>query len=176
MNLDTEIFYFINHDLQNPVFDAIMPNLTNFGGFVTLLSACIVAVILLKYFKKDRYLEIAKICLIALILSGIIAACVKLLVHQPRPFAVLENVRQLTIPSESNSFPSGHTSSTLSIITVLVWKFRDKKWLVALLACFGFLIGFSRIYCGVHFPHDILAGALIGIISGVVVLKLKKQF
>lgn len=174
MNLDLELFYFINNGMQNPVFDAIMPPLSNAGGFVTLLGLCILAIILLKYFKKDEYLEIAKICLIALILSGIIAASLKLFFHQPRPFTVLSNVRQLTVPSELNSFPSGHTSSTLAVVTVLVWKMRENKLLVCLLVAFALIISFSRIYVGVHYPHDVAAGAIIGIVSGVVVLKLKK--
>ena len=174
MSLNIDAFYFINNNLQNPVFDAIMPGLSNIGGFASLLALCILAIILAKYFKKDKWLEIAKLCLYALVLSGVIAACLKLAFHSPRPFTVLSNVHQLTVPSEPNSFPSGHTSSTLSIITVLVWKLRENKPLVCLLVIFAFLVSFSRIYVGVHFPFDVLTGAVVGVLSGVVVLKLKK--
>ena len=174
MSLNIDAFYFINNNLQNPVFDAIMPGLSNIGGFASLLALCILAIILAKYFKKDKWLEIAKLCLYALVLSGAIAACLKLAFHSPRPFTVLSNVHQLTVPSEPNSFPSGHTSSTLSIITVLVWKLRENKPLVCLLVLFAFLVSFSRIYVGVHFPFDVLTGAVVGVLSGVVVLKLKK--
>ena len=174
MSLNIDAFYFINNNLQNPVFDAIMPGLSNIGGFASLLALCILAIILAKYFKKDKWLEIAKLCLYALVLSGAIAACLKLAFHSPRPFTVLSNVHQLTVPSEPNSFPSGHTSSTLSIITVLVWKLRENKLLICLLVLFAFLVSFSRIYVGVHFPFDVLTGAVVGVLSGVVVLKLKK--
>ena len=171
MNLNVDLFYLINNNMANPVFDAIMPVLSNFGGFVTLLAICIAAILILKYLKKDEYLKIAKLCLCALLLAGIIAACLKLTFHSPRPFTVLEHVRQLTVPSEPNSFPSGHTASTLSIITVLVWKLRENKAVVALLVIFSVLIGFSRIYCGVHYPFDVAVGAIVGVVSGVVVLK-----
>lgn len=174
MNPDIELFYFINHNLQNPLFDMIMPILCDAGGFVTLLCLCILAILLLRHFKKERYLEIAKLCLLALLLTGLIAGSLKLLINEPRPFTVLANVRQLVIPTEPNSFPSGHTASTLSIVTVLVWKLRKTKWLVFLLVLFGVLVSFSRIYVGVHYPHDVLAGALVGILSGVAVLKFKK--
>ena len=157
--------------MANPLFDAIMPPLSDCGGFVTLLVICILVILVLRYFKKEKYYQIAKLCLYALILAGIIAACLKLTFHSPRPFTVLDHVRQLTVPSEPNSFPSGHTASTLSIITILAWKLREHKIVAALLVVFAVLVGFSRIYCGVHYPFDVLVGAIVGVVSGVVVLK-----
>ena len=173
MNINIDAFYFINSNMQNPIFDAVMPAFSNAGGFLTLLVLCVLAIIMTKHYKLEKYFEIAKLCLYALILSGIIAGCLKLAFHSPRPFTVLDNVRQLTVPTEPNSFPSGHTSSTLSIITVLVWMLRENKSIVVLLILFAFLIGFSRIYVGVHYPLDVLTGAAVGIISGAIVLKLK---
>ena len=175
MSLNIDIFYFINKGLQNPIFDAVMPGLSNIGGFASLLGLCILAIIITKYFKKDKYFEIAKLSLFALVLAGIIVAGLKLTFHSPRPYTVLSNVHQLTIPSEPNSFPSGHTASTLSVITVLVWKLRENKLLVCLLVVFAFLISFSRIYVGVHFPFDVFVGAFVGVLSGLVILSLKKH-
>ena len=173
MSLNIDLFYFINNGFANPVFDMIMPHLSDCGGFVSLLVICVLAILVLRHYKRQKYLEIAKMCLYALVLSGIIAACLKLAYHSPRPFTVLENVRQLTIPTEPNSFPSGHTSSTMSVVSVLVWTLRENKAIVCLLALFAFLVGFSRIYVGVHYPFDVLVGAVVGVVSGVVVLKLK---
>ena len=174
MSLNIDLFYFINNNLANPLFDAIMPILCDFGGFVTLLALCILAILVLKYyFKNEKYLRIAKMCLYALVLSGIITACLKLTYQSPRPFIQLEHVRQLVVPTEPNSFPSGHTSSSTSIVTVLVWCLRDKKILITLLIAFAVLIAFARVYVGVHYPFDVLVGAAVGVVSGVVVLKLK---
>ena len=150
-----------------------MPHISDCGGFVTLLVICVLAILVLRHYKRQRYLEIAKMCLYALVLSGVIAACLKLAYHSPRPFTVLENVRQLTIPTEPNSFPSGHTSSTFSVVSVLVWTLRENKAVVCLLVLFAFLLAFSRIYVGVHYPFDVLVGAIVGVSSGAVVLKLK---
>ena len=126
-----------------------------------------------KALKKERYKEIAKTCLYALLLAGAITACLKLAYQSPRPFTVLDHVRQLVVPDEPNSFPSGHTASSASVITVLVWMLKDQRILIALLIAFALLVGFSRIYVGVHYPFDVLTGAVVGVVSGVVVLKLK---
>ena len=171
MSLNIDAFYFINNSLANPFFDAIMPPLSDCGGFVTLLVLSVLAVVLSKYFKKDKYYNIARLCLYSLLLAGIIAACLKLIFHSPRPYTVLDHVRQLTVPTEPNSFPSGHSASTVSIITVLVWKLRENRLIVVLLIAFAVLVGFSRIYCGVHYPFDVVTGAAAGVVSGVVVLK-----
>ena len=173
MSLNIDLFYLINNGCANPAFDVIMPHISDCGGFVTLLVICVLAILVLRHYKRQRYLEIAKMCLYALVLSGLIAACLKLAYHSPRPFTVLENVRQLTIPTEPNSFPSGHTSSTFSVVSVLVWTLRENKVVVCLLVLFAFLLAFSRIYVGVHYPFDVLVGAIVGVSSGAVVLKLK---
>ncbi|MBQ6628163.1 MAG: phosphatase PAP2 family protein [Methanobrevibacter sp.] len=173
MSLNIDLFYLINNGCANPAFDVIMPHISDCGGFVTLLVICVLAILVLRHYKRQRYLEIAKMCLYALVLSGVIAACLKLAYHSPRPFTVLENVRQLTIPTEPNSFPSGHTSSTFSVVSVLVWTLRENKAVVCLLVLFAFLLAFSRIYVGVHYPFDVLVGAIVGVSSGAVVLKLK---
>lgn len=173
MNLNTEIFYLINNNLSNPIFDYILPNITNLGGFGTLLVLCILAILICKYYNKERYLEISKLCLYALLLSGAIALCLKLSIVEERPFKMLSHVNRLVLPSEPNSFPSGHSSSTFSVVTVLVNQFWQNKILVAFLIFFALLIGFSRIYCGVHYPIDVAVGAIVGILSGVVILKLK---
>ena len=173
MSLNIDLFYLINNGLANPAFDVIMPHISDCGGFVTLLVICVLAILVLRYYKRQRYVEIAKMCLYALVLSGVIAACLKLTYQSPRPFTVLENVRQLTIPTEPNSFPSGHTSSTFSVVSVLVWTLRENKAVVWLWVLFAFLLAFSRIYVGVHYPFDVLVGAIVGVSSGAVVLKLK---
>lgn len=175
MNFNIDLFYLINIGMQNPIFDAVMPVFTNVGSFLSILVLCVLVIIVCRYFKKQEYLEIAKLCLYSLILSAVIAGCLKLAFQSPRPFTVLANVRQLAVPTEPNSFPSGHTSSTFAVVSVLVWKLRQNRILVVLLALFAFLIGFSRIYTGLHYPLDVLTGAAVGIVSAAVVLAVKDR-
>ena len=64
---------------------------------------------------------------------------------------------------EDYSFPSGHTGASFAAVSALLFS-RNKLWLPCLvLAC---LIGFSRLYLYVHYPTDVLAGALLGIAAG----------
>jgi undecaprenyl-diphosphatase len=175
MNINIELFNFINHSLANPVLDAIMPVFTNFGGLPAVGITTILVFLLTRHYKKDEYHEIAKLCLYSLVLSVVIAAALKLTVHEPRPGILLDNVRQLVTPTEPYSFPSGHTSSTFSVITVLAVKLRENKAVFGLCLVFALAIAFSRVYVGAHFPLDVLAGTLIGVVSGVVVLRYKNQ-
>ena len=173
MNPNVDIFYFINNTLSNPIFDLIMPQLTNVGGFISLLVLCILAIIISRHYNNEKYSRISKLCLYSLLLSAGIVACLKLGIVEERPFKVLGHVNQLVVPSEPNSFPSGHTSSTFSIITVLIHEYRQNKALITLLIIFGCLLAFSRVYCGVHYPLDVVVGAMVGILSGVAILKVK---
>ena len=173
MNLNIDIFYLINNNLSNPIFDLIMPPFTNLGSFVGLLTLCILAILICKHYNKDNYLQISKLCLYALLVSAGIVICLKLGIMENRPYTTLSHVNQLVVPSEPNSFPSGHTSSTFSVVTVLVYEFRQKKFLVSILILFSILIAFSRVYCGIHYPLDVVAGAMVGIASAILVLKVK---
>lgn len=173
MNANTDLFYFINNSLANPVFDAVMPYLTNLGGFATLVCLSLIAILVCRHYKKERYLRIAKLCLMALLLSGAVVAALKLCFHEPRPYTVLGHARQLVVPSEPNSFPSGHTSSAFSVVTVLASELQEHKKTVTALIALCILIAFSRIYCGMHYPLDIAAGAAAGMASAAVVLKVK---
>lgn len=173
MNLNTEIFYFINNNMSNPSLDVIMPQLTNIGGFLSLLVVCVLAVLVFRHYNKERYLRISRLCLYSLLLSGAIVALLKLGVVANRPFESLSHVNQLVVPSEPNSFPSGHTSSTFSVVTVLVHEFRQNKGLIIILILFSLMLAFSRVYCGVHYPLDVVVGAMVGILSGILVLKVQ---
>ena len=162
MSINLDLFYFINNNLQNPVLDWSMPAVTNLGGFVALFFICIIVIIIAGLFDYTQVKKIAIICLLSLLIADGIALVLKYAVAEPRPFVALDNVRLLISESDMNSFPSGHATSTFSVIAVLLFKLKN-NYIKVILAIFAILIAFSRIYVGVHYPHDVVCGTVLGI-------------
>ena len=109
----------------------------------------------------------------ALVLSVYLNALVKDVVAQPRPF-VYTNFESVTRPDEF-SFPSGHAQHAALVWTLLAMHFR-KRWFTLTAAVMVFLIGFSRVYLGVHFPTDVLAGWLVGSILAHIYVRWNERF
>lgn len=87
----------------------------------------------------------------------------KPLVHRPRPFVQYADLLPLIPPPGEFSFPSCHTSASFAAATALFLHHRRAGTAALILAA---LIGFSRLYVCVHFPTDVLAGALLGVALG----------
>lgn len=75
--------------------------------------------------------------------------------------------------NESSSFPSSHMAYTLSLLIVYVYFYR--KYLLPV-AAFAIFMAFARMHNGMHYPSDVLAGALFGIIYGIIALKISKKY
>jgi len=175
IKLDTALFYFINHGLQNRIFDILMPVITTseywriplFIGFLALAI-----------FGKRKGIETFFLCLITLLLSdGFTNYILKPLFHRPRPFEVLNDV-YLLVKAYGYSFPSSHSVNMFSMAMAIsyVWQ---KAWISVLVFSISFIVGFSRVYVGVHYPFDFLIGIPIGIFCtflGIQVFKTIKNW
>ena len=118
--------------------------------------------------NRKTYPRILWEVIIAIILSrGIITEAIRFFWHRSRPF-VEQNFVPLIQHADSASFPSGHATFFFAIGTVLY--LHNKKAGMVFLAGSG-LIGVARVFAGVHWPSDVLAGALIGIACGWLVWK-----
>lgn len=167
-SFDVELFYFINHTLHNGFFDLIMPLVSISGdrGLVWIM----IGLALIIHRRQDTKMA-AFLMLAALFISYLVGEEVlKNLFQRPRPFETLPGVELLVQPPGSFSFPSGHSANAFAAGLVLARK-------VPALACPAFIVAvlmaFSRVYVGVHYPLDVLCGALVGIACALPVLKLE---
>ncbi len=170
LNENISLFYLIN-GINNPILNLLMPIITNFGSLI----AWILISIFIYIFGGSYGRKVAILCLLALFLTDIIVISLKYLVTEPRPFLTMPNVN-LLITIYGNSFPSGHTASSFTAVTVIGLKYHLKSkgwkyWLIYPLIGFAILVGFSRIYVGVHYPYDVIFGAFIGTVCAIIVLK-----
>jgi len=102
---------------------------------------------------------------LAMILSTIITFLIYLIWQRPRPFVTYADVSKLAAHTSVNSFPSGHTFLSFTIAMVVL-LYGHKK-LGILMFAIAILIAVSRVASGVHYPSDVIGGAAIGILSGI---------
>ena len=104
---------------------------------------------------------------LAVMVSVIAGLCLAALVAQlysdARPFVSRTDTRLLVSHAADNGFPSDHATVSFAVAGTLIWW---RPWLGILAIFLASLIGFARVFVGVHWPSDVAAGAAIGIVSG----------
>ena len=160
---DIQVFEKINRHYTHPVLDRLMTTVTHVGlGGVQLPM-----VLTLWWFTRNGAgANLWWTTILAFLLSTAIVHLIKRRVKRLRPVMHTE-VRFLVAETRAGSFPSGHTATTFALATVLAWHFPMATVPVFALAS---LIGYSRVYVGVHFLTDVLAAAAIGVVSGALVM------
>jgi undecaprenyl-diphosphatase len=162
---DSNLFVFLNTELANPVFDVIMPVATN-DWFLRGVLAAIVLGLLIFGGKRGRVAAVLCIVVVALA-DQISAQILKPLVGRIRPCHVLDTVHLLVNCSQGLSFPSSHAANSVAVATFLSHVFPRAIWY---LWAFAVIVSYSRVAVGVHYPLDVLIGALVGALSGLTVI------
>jgi undecaprenyl-diphosphatase len=162
--LDIQAFELINRRATHAVFDLLMPAITHLGlGGVQLP---LVGLVWWLHRHDHAGATLGWTALAAFLVSTILVHLVKRRVKRRRPVAYTE-VRFLVPVTRHGSFPSGHTATTFALAAVLAWHFPG--WTAPLLAL-ATLVGYSRVYVGVHFVSDVAAAGAIGLVSAGAVL------
>lgn len=165
---DIAFFYFINSNLQNNLFDFLMPIISQLGS-VYFIAAVGLSLLL---FKKRGIKEAGLLTLTGLAVSETISTILKEIISRPRPVTIIENIHLLCHKSYTHSFPSGHTTLAFTIAAIIASLYPKLRFILFALAI---SIGFSRIYIGAHFPTDVIAGAILGIFIGFIITRVWKK-
>ncbi len=165
--IDSFLFLLINHKLSNPLFDRLMPFIT---GNVPLLFVPV----LLFFLLRDRRLFVLSVfvAFIALSLSDGLSNILKHFFERPRPFLTIKDAIVLVGRGGSYSMPSSHAANSFSVAVVFCYFFgklkegRAKSVFAVYTVLVALSVAFSRVYVGVHYPSDIVVGALLGMATG----------
>ena len=171
---DKATLVFLRSSFASPPLDSAMLILTDFGGVlaITVITAAMVA-----FMWHRRMFSRAAVLLLSM--GGIAAAVtvLKLIIARERPSDVGS-----IISEASFSFPSGHSMGSMGLAVAVVLLLWPTKWRTpALVAAvmYVLMIGFSRLYLGVHYPTDVAAGWLLGagwVVTVYTIFKSNRRF
>lgn len=161
MAIDWTILEKIQDIFSCSFMDWLMPNITALGNSGIIWIVIGVLLLFSKKYRKTGILVLIGL-LIGLILGN---GIVKNLVARPRPCWINQDFNLLISVPKDYSFPSGHTQASVIATTILTLTKKKWGWIFIPLAT---VIAFSRMYLYVHFPSDILGGALMGLVIGMV--------
>lgn len=170
LSIDKSIFLFINVFCSNAVFDLFFTTITEAKFWI--IPALIGAVIFIKIERKKAIIILGLAILTVAITDPVSSQLLKPLFdrHRPcHPVFFIQGGNFLCGMKYSLSFPSSHAMNIFAQATLLS-RFYPKK--ATIFYCFALLIGISRIYVGVHYPSDIIGGAIFGIIIAYLVFEI----
>ena len=164
LNIDSSVLLWIQSGLRTGWLNPFVTALTHLGdkGAFWILTA-----VALMCFRKTRRLGVT--CALAMLIGTVVTdVCVKNWVARVRPYELVEGLESLVGAQRGWSFPSGHATCGHACAWVLFCR-APKKYGAPALAL-AVLIALSRLYVGVHYPSDVLGGALIGICSAAMAM------
>lgn len=144
------------YGMSNRFLDVFMPVATELGGVlgVSVISAIAVSILIYTH-KKPRALMLA-ICVAG---AAGINLVLKAMFERTRP-----DLWETLIIEHGFSFPSGHAMASAALgmaLVVVAWESRWRRWVLAASISYILFVGFSRLYLGVHYPTDVIAGWMV---------------
>jgi undecaprenyl-diphosphatase len=162
-DIECRLFQEVNSHFDKKYLNLFFRTITRIGG----ATFTIIMALLLLIFSSNQLRGTAIASALSLSLSHIPVHLIKKRFPRKRPYLIIENTKFAANPLKDHSFPSGHTTAVFSLIIPLVIHL---PLLSIALIPLGFSVGISRIYLGLHYPSDVLAGALLGTCFGCLCL------
>lgn len=157
---DCRILQKVNSYFDQKLLNLFFRIITNLGGAAFTVTT---AFLLLTLSSGDARM-IAFASALALSLSHIPVHFVKKMFPRKRPYLMIEATKHPEEPLQDHSFPSGHTTA---IFSVLIPYILSMPQLSLILIPLGICVGISRVYLGLHYPSDVVAGGILGTAAGI---------
>lgn len=159
--IDVWVFMYFNmHGRRAPWFDGVMLAFTQIGNGIFAMATAV-----LLFFRVDHLLayEIA----LGTLTLWLVVELLKVMIHRTRPYIKLNNIRIVGSLASGRSFPSGHTSQSFFMATLLSHYYQVDIIVWLGLYAIALLVGITRIYVGMHYPRDVIGGAILGTAWGL---------
>ncbi len=169
LHIDRQLFDFVNQGLRNPLFDVVLPFVTDLNRkpIALVILAILWLLLLTKGGTNGRIAALLLIPTIALS-DQLNSSWLKFILERQRPCHELPDVHLLFGCGSGFAFPSSHAVNNAA--GALILSYFVPRWTWAFFTFAG-IVAFSRVYVGVHYPSDVLAGAVVGlVIAGLMIV------
>jgi undecaprenyl-diphosphatase len=177
IQFDKEVFLFLN-GLGTPTWDGFWMFITN-KYYAIPLYALLLVLILKTHKKKEIFFTLVLVALLITITDQTANLFKKTLFLRPRPCYTADLIDHMRLVKDSCGgrfgYFSGHASNAMALAVYIGLVLRNHfKYIFILLFIWALCVGYSRIYIGVHFPGDVLTGAIVGAVYGTLIFKLRQ--
>lgn len=156
---ECRLFQQVNRHFDKKLLNLFFRTVTHLGGARFTIAATLL--LLLWSPRETRLIAIASA--LALSASHIPVHFVKLLFPRKRPYLIMKETKVPANPLQDHSFPSGHTTAIFSVVMPYILFLPQ---LAFTLIPIGLCVGIFRIYLGLHYPSDVIAGGILGTLTG----------
>ncbi len=174
LQFDASLFHQINQEWTHDLLNYLMPVIRNKYTWLPLY-VFLISFLLINFHRKGLILLGAVVC--TFILTDTLSSrVIKPSVERSRPCKTYSAQAAIRVHCGSGySFTSSHAANHFGLSFSLIWLLNVRsRWVVSLLVFWAAVVSYAQVYVGVHYPMDVVAGGLLGIMCALVISKLYK--